>query len=71
MSKPYKKYPKPIIYTEGYEEYEGHEKVVIHDYCLWYDPEEVDFDEVQSVGFLLDDDKPEEFWEQVHTLPKK
>jgi hypothetical protein len=45
--------------------------VVIHDYCLWYDPEEVDFDEVQSVGFLLDDDKPEEFWEQVHTLPKK
>jgi hypothetical protein len=66
----YKKYPKPIIYTEGDEEFAGHKQVVVDDFSLWYDPEFVDFDEAQSVGFLLQDGKTEEFWDEVYTLPK-
>ena len=66
----YKKYPKAIIYTEGNEEFEGHEQVVIDDFSLWYDPEFVDFDEAQGVGFLLQDGDTEAFWDEVYTLPK-
>lgn len=69
MKKAYKKYPKPIIYTEGYEKFEGHEQIVIRDFSLWYDPELVDFEDVQAVEFLLEDGKIEEFWDEVYTLP--
>ena len=71
MNATYKKYPKPIIYTEGNEEIAGHEQIVVDDFSLWYDPEFVDFDEAQSVGFLLQDGQTEEFWDEVYTLPKK
>jgi hypothetical protein len=67
----YKKYPKPIIYTEGDEEVPGHEQIVIHDYSLWYDSEEVSLEDVESVGQLLEDGNTEAFWDEVYTLPKE